>query len=96
VIRGGDITIYERMLLASLRFPFLPIAREFVLFLGMALSQVMPNAWRYLFASFIPWHTMVGARITILEFFNIYCTANKKEGVMEFTVCTNPTFISLS
>lgn len=51
-IQRGDIVIYERMLTAELRLPFLDIARELVLYLGISLSQIIPNAWRYLFASF--------------------------------------------
>jgi len=49
-IRGGDLVIYEKMLLAGLRFPLPDIARELVLFLGVSPSQLTPNAWRYLFA----------------------------------------------
>ncbi|XP_062155102.1 uncharacterized protein LOC133863127 [Alnus glutinosa] len=46
VIDGGDVTLYERMFLAGLRLPFPEIARDFVLFLMIAPSQIMPNAWR--------------------------------------------------
>jgi hypothetical protein len=95
-IRGNDLVIYEIMLLAGLRFPFLDIARELVLFLGVSLSQLTPNAWRYLLASFILWRTVLGARMTIPEFFNIYRAAYKREGVVEFTVRNNPIFIYLS
>jgi hypothetical protein len=95
-IRGGDLVIYEKMLLAGLRFPLPDIARELVLFLGVSPSQLTPNAWRYLFASFILWQTVLGARMTIPEFFNIYRAAYKREGVVEFTVRNNPIFIYLS
>lgn len=54
-IRGGDLVIYEKMLLAGLQFPLSDISRELVLFLGVSPSQLTPNAWRYLFASFILW-----------------------------------------
>jgi hypothetical protein len=37
-IRGGDIVIYERMLLAGLRLPFPEIARELILYLGVSPS----------------------------------------------------------
>jgi hypothetical protein len=95
-IRGGDLVIYEKMLLAGLRFPLPDIARELVLFLGVSLSQLTPNAWRYLLASFILWRTVLGARMTIPEFFNIYRAAYKRERVVEFTVRNNPIFIYLS
>jgi hypothetical protein len=71
-IQRGDIVIYERMLLAGLQFPFSDIARELVLYLGVSPSQIAPNAWRYLFASFILWRTVLEAWMTIPEFFNIY------------------------
>jgi hypothetical protein len=95
-ILGGDLVIYERMLLAGLQFPFQNIAWELVLYLGVSQSQITPNAWRYLFASFILWHTVLEARMTILEFFNMYQVNYKREGVVEFTVRSNPIFIFLS
>jgi hypothetical protein len=52
-IAGGDVTITERMLMAGFRFPFTGIARELLVQLGVAPSQVKPNGWRYLFASFV-------------------------------------------
>jgi hypothetical protein len=95
-IQRGDIVIYERMLLAGLRLPFPDIARELVLYLGVSPSQIVPNAWRYLFASFILWRTVLEARMTIPEFFNVYRVNYKREGVVEFTVRENPIFIFLS
>jgi hypothetical protein len=44
VIDGGEVTLFERMFLAGLRLPFPEIARDFVLFLMVAPSQIMPNA----------------------------------------------------
>jgi hypothetical protein len=95
-IRGGDIVIYEQMLLAGLRFSFPDIARELVLYLGVSPSQITPNVWRYLFSSFIFWRTVREARMTIPEFFNVYRVNYKREGVVEFTVRSNPIFIFLS
>jgi hypothetical protein len=95
-IRGGDIVIHERMLPARLQFPFLDVARELVLYLGVSPGQIAPNAWRYFFASFILWHTVLEAWMTIPEFFNVYRVNYKREGVVEFTVRVNPSFIFLS
>jgi hypothetical protein len=95
-IRGGDIVLYEQMLLAGVWFPFPDISRELVLFLGFCPSQIGPNAWRYLFASFILWRSVLEARMTIPEFFNVYKATYKREGVVEFTVRNNPIFIYLS
>jgi hypothetical protein len=94
-ILGGDIVIYERMLLAGHRLPFPEIARELILYLGVSPSQIAPNAWRYLFASFILWRTVLEAQMTIPEFFNIYRVNYKREGVVEFTIRENPIFIYL-
>jgi len=44
LIDGGDITLFERMFPAGLRLPFLEIARDFVLFLMVAPSQIIANA----------------------------------------------------
>jgi len=52
-ITGGDVTITKRMLMAEFRFPFTGIARELLVQLRVAPSQVKPNGWRYLFASFV-------------------------------------------
>lgn len=84
------------MLLAGLRFPFPEIAWELVLYLGVSPSQIAQNAWRYLFASFILWSTVLEARMTIPEFFNLYRVNYKREGVVEFTVRENSIFIFLS
>jgi hypothetical protein len=44
VIDDGDVTLFERMFMAGLRLPFLEIAQDFVLFLMVAPSQIMPNS----------------------------------------------------
>jgi hypothetical protein len=44
VIDGGDVTLFERMFMARLRLPFSKIARDFILFIMVAPSQIMPNA----------------------------------------------------
>jgi hypothetical protein len=64
-IPGGDITLFERMFMAGLRLPFPDIAREFLLYLKVAPSQIFPNSWRYLFDSFILWRTVIGSRMSI-------------------------------
>jgi hypothetical protein len=94
--RNVDIVIYKRMLLARDRLPFSEIAQELVLYLGVSPSQITPNAWRYLFVSFILWCTVLEARMTISEFFNVYRVNYKRDGVVEFTVRENPIFIYLS
>jgi len=38
----GDVTLFERMFIAGLRLPFPEIARDFVLFLMVTPSQILP------------------------------------------------------
>jgi hypothetical protein len=94
-INGGEVAIFERMLMARLRFPLSAIALELAIFLGVFPTQIVPNIWRYLFASFILWRTVTGARMIILEFFNIYRLAGKREWMVEFSVVVKPICIYL-
>jgi hypothetical protein len=95
LIDGGDITLFERMFLAGLRLPFSEIARDFVLFLMVAPSQIMPNAWRYLFASYILWRLVLKKEMKILQFFSIYRPRQTSEGMIELCVRHPPIFIKL-
>jgi hypothetical protein len=72
--------------MASLRLPFLDIARELSISLGVASSQIIPNAWRYLFVTFISWKNMLGTSMSIEQFFNIYRLSFRKNGLVEIQV----------
>jgi hypothetical protein len=52
-INGKDINLFERIFMAGLRLLFPKIARELLLILMIAPSQLVLNAWKYLFASYI-------------------------------------------
>jgi hypothetical protein len=94
IISRGNICLFKRMFLAGLCLPFPAIARELLLFLGVAPSKILPNGWRYLFAFYILWKTVLGGqRITILEFFNIYSPVVQQDGTIAFQVRQNPLFI---
>jgi len=95
LIDGGDITLFERMFLAGLQLPFPEIAQDFVLFLMVAPSQVMPNPWRYLFASYILWRVVLKKEMKILQFFNIYRPQQTSEGMIELCVRHPPVFIKI-
>jgi hypothetical protein len=95
LIDGGDINLFERMFLAGLRLPFLKIARDFVLFLMVTPSQIMPNTWRYLFASYIIWTLVLKKGMKILQFLNIYRPRQTSEGMIELYVRHPPIFIKL-
>jgi hypothetical protein len=43
-INGGNITLFERIFMAGLWLPFLEITKDFILFLMVTPSQIMPNA----------------------------------------------------
>jgi hypothetical protein len=95
LIDGGDITLFERMFLAELRLPFLKIARDFVLFLMVAPSQIMPNAWRYLFASYVLWRLVLKKEMKILQFFNTNRPRQTSEGMIELCIRHPSIFIML-
>jgi hypothetical protein len=94
-INGGDVTLFERMFMAGLRLPFPEIARDFVLFLTVSPSQIMPKAWRYLFASYILWRLVLKKEMKILQFFHIYRPRQTPEGMIELFVRHPPIFIKL-
>jgi hypothetical protein len=95
LIDGGDIALFERMFLAGLRLPFPEIARDFFLFLMVAPSQIMPNAWRYLFALYILWRLVLKKEMKILQFLNIYRPRQTLEGMIELFVRHPLIFIKL-
>jgi hypothetical protein len=94
-IDGSDITLFQRMFMAGLRLPFSEIERDFILFLMVASSQVIPNAWRYLFASYILWKTVLRSEMSIRQFFNIYRPRQNSDGTVELTVRHPSIFIWL-
>lgn len=81
--------------MAGMRLPFLETARELLVFLRVAPSQIVPNTWRYLFASFISWKNMLRTRMSIEQFFNIYRLSLGKYGLVETQVRQDPVFIHL-
>jgi hypothetical protein len=95
-IAGGNVIITERMLMAGFRFPLPEIARELLVRLGVAPSQVKPNGWRYLFGSFVLWMTKLQKRMTIDEFLTIYRAGFRRECTVEFTVRKKPSIIHLA
>ena len=45
--RVGDLGVYEQALKAGLRFPLNRLKRELLHHLGLSISQISPNAWRF-------------------------------------------------
>jgi hypothetical protein len=85
------ITLFRRMFMASLRLPFPEIARDFILFLMVTPSQIIPDAWRYLFASYILWKMVLRKEMGVNQFFNIYHQRQKPDGTVELAV-RHPSF----
>jgi hypothetical protein len=82
--------------MAGLRLPFPAIAREFLEYLQVAPSQILPNGWRYFFAAYIQWPIVLGEhRMSIREFFSIYRVQQYRDGTIAFQVRTNPLFLIL-
>jgi hypothetical protein len=84
------------MLMAGFRFPSTGIARELLVQLGVAPSQIKPNGWRYLFASFVLWRIKLQKRMSVAEFLTVYRAGFRRDGTVEFTVRKTPSFIHLA
>lgn len=71
---GGSVALYEQSLMTGLRFPVPWFLREFLLFLGLAPRQLMPNAWRIAIGCMVLWELAFGDRhhLTLSEFFCCY------------------------
>lgn len=94
-IARGEVTLTERMFMAGVRLPFPKIVRVVCTFLGVALSQIAPNNWRYVIASSILWRHVLRTEMDAAQFFSIYRPSTKDEGVVELWVRQDPIFIYL-
>lgn len=93
-IARGEVTLTEHMFMAGVRLSFSKIVREICAFLGVALSQIAPNYWRYVIASSILWRQVLGNDMDVAQFFSIYHPFTK-DGVVELRVRKDPMFIYL-
>lgn len=93
----GDIYVHERMFLAGLRFPFLVVVRVLLSSLGLSPYQILPNAWKFFFASDFLWPTFFkGRRMTVLEFLTLYCPLHSRIGLVNFKARGRNHFITLT
>ena len=51
----GFTAVFEDTFLASLRLPLHPVARDLLIFLGIAPGQLAPNGWRFLMGAIYFW-----------------------------------------
>ena len=78
------------MLKAGLRFPLNSLHRELLKYLGLSVSQILPNAWRVFIAMEVLYGAMSnGARsLTIREFLHCYRPdeIDKSKGMYSFVL----------
>ena len=69
-----DVKVYKQMLKARLRFPLSALHHCLLQYLGLAVTQISPNAWRVFLGAKVLYGVMSdGARrMTVKEFFNYY------------------------
>ena len=66
-----DVGMYDAMSVARLRLPLTALHRQLANFLGLSISQIVPNAWRIFIGVEILWGRLSGGnhQLTLVEFF---------------------------
>ena len=69
------VRVYEQMLKAGLRFPLSSLHRHLLQYLGLADTQIFPNAWSVFLGVEVLYGAMSNGarRLMVEEFFHCYC-----------------------
>ena len=69
-----EVCVYETMFRAGFRLHFLPVVREFLGYLDLALHQIAPNAWRVFYSCMVLWPLALGKQhqLSIREFLYLH------------------------
>ena len=70
--QSGFLTLYDDALMAGLRLPLHPHARDGLIHLGIAPGQLAPNGWRFLVGAIHLWPQMFRYELTHQEFLFTY------------------------
>lgn len=78
----GSIVLYKQALMVSLRFLVPLFFRESLLCFGLALRQLMPNAWWIAIGCMILWELPFKGEhyLTLNKFFHCYCSKEQEPG----------------
>ena len=86
--RIADIGMYDAMFAAGLRLPLIALHHQLVDFLGLFVSQIVPNTWRIFINAEILWGRLSGGKLSLDEFFYCYRPNHiaSSKGTYHFTV----------
>jgi hypothetical protein len=70
----NEVCIFEQALMAGLHLPFSLVVREILHILGMAPTQLKPNAWRNVMACCVAWPMVLGegVHLSAPKFLNLF------------------------
>ena len=83
-----DIGVYKQMFKARLRLPLSAFHHHLLQYLGLAITQIAPNAWRIFLGAEVLYGVLTNEerQLTVEEFFQCYCPSEivKSKGKYSF------------
>ena len=84
------VEVYEQVFKAGLRFPLNSFHHKLLKYLGLSVSQILPNAWRVFVAMEVLYGAMSNSArsLTVREFLHCYCPdeIDKSKGMYSFVL----------